>query len=173
MKKYIIAGFVAAVAASTALAGTEVKKTVIPIEEPCKFRDTEFQIDAFGTGGFYRQGNPGWGGGLGLNFFAWRYFGLGVEQMVVGNGNGTEWGTIGNGFLRYPICSINLAPYAMVGIGKLYGQGESTGIGHVGGGLEYRFTDNIGLFADGRWVYSPQLENSGGVLARTGVRFSF
>lgn len=174
MKKYIITGLVAVVAASTALAGTESKKTVIPVEEPCKFRDMEFQVDAFGTGAFYRAGNPGWGGGLGLNVFAFRYIGLGVEQMVVGNQEGnTEWGTIGNLFLRYPICSLNLAPYAMVGIGKLYGTGESAGIGHVGGGLEYRFTDNIGLFADGRWVYSPQFDNGGGVLARTGLRFAF
>lgn len=175
MKKYIIAGFAAIVAISTALAGTESKKTVIPVEEAsCKFRDTEFQLDAFGTGAFYRQGNPGWGGGLGLNAFAWRYFGLGVEQMVVGNNNhGSEWGTIGNAILRYPICSWNLAPYAMAGIGKLYGQGESIGLGHVGGGLEYRLTDHIGIFADSRWVYSPQLENSGGVLARTGLRFAF
>ena len=171
MKKYIVTGLVAVVAASTALAGTESKKVVVPVEEPCLYRDMEFQVDAFGTGAFYRSGNPGWGGGLGFNIFAFRYIGLGVEQMVVGNNNGTEWGTIGNLFLRYPICSWNLAPYAMVGIGKLYGTGESVGIGHVGGGLEYRFTENIGLFADGRWVYSPQID--GGVLARTGLRFAF
>ena len=49
--------------------------------------------------------------------------------------------------------------------------GESVGIGHVGAGLEYRFTENIGLFVDGRWVYSPQID--GGALARTGLRFAF
>lgn len=63
--------------------------------------------------------------------------------------------------------------YAMVGLGKLYGTSESAGIGHVGGGLEYRLSPNVGIFADGRWVYSPQLENNGGVLARTGLRVAF
>ena len=173
MKKYIVTGLVAVVAASTALAGTSAKKTVVPVEEPCRFRDFEVQADAFGLGAFYRAGNPGWGGGLGANVFFLRYIGLGVEQDVAGNNHGTEWGTIGNLFLRYPICSLNLAPYAMVGIGKLYGTGESAGIGHVGAGLEYRLTDNIGMFVDGRWVYSPQFENGGGALARTGLRFAF
>lgn len=112
MKKYIITGLAAAVMASAALAGADYKKTIIPPEESCRFRDMEAQVDAFGTGAFYRAGNPGWGGGLGLNLFAFRYIGLGVEQMVVGNNNGAEWGTIGNLFLRYPVCQWNLACWA-------------------------------------------------------------
>lgn len=178
MKKYIITALVAAVAAtSAATAGTEVssKKTVVPMEEPCLYRDTEFQIDAFGTGAFYRSGEPGWGGGLGANFFFLRYFGLGVEQFVVGRQDfGAEWGTFGHLFLRYPFCW-GLSPYAMVGLGKLYVDSQkSYGCGDVGGGLEWRFTENIGLFTDARWVYSPDFDgNSGGVLARTGLRFAF
>jgi hypothetical protein len=178
MKKYIITSLVAVIAAtSSSFAGTETasyKKTVVPVEEPCLYRDNEFQIDAFGMGGFYRAGDPAWGGGLGLNYFFARYFGLGVEQFVVGNNTiGTEWGTFGHLFLRYPFCW-GLSPYAMVGIGKIYAE-NSTGIGggDVGGGLEYRFTENIGLFVDGRWFYSPDIENSGGAIARTGLRFAF
>ena len=176
MKKYIITGLVAAIAAtSSALAGTYSlgKKTVIPYEEPCVFRDNEFQIDAFGQGAFNNQGHPGWGGGLGLNYFFLRYIGLGVEQSVFGRtGHGAEWATLGNLFLRYPICSWNIAPYAMVGGGGLYGTGQGRGVGHVGGGLEIRFTDNIGLFGDARWLYSGESPHSG-VLARTGLRFAF
>lgn len=177
MKKYIITGLVSAVVATTSvLAGTDYKasKEPVPVEPPCLYRDNEFQIDAFGTGAFYDAGNPGWGGGLGLNYFAWRYFGLGVEQFVVGRQDkGAEWGTFGHLFLRYPFCW-GLSPYAMVGIGKMYGDSRrSIGAGDVGGGLEWRFTENIGLFGDARWVYSPQLDNGGGVLARTGLRFAF
>ena len=62
MKKYIITSLVAVIAAtSSSFAGTETasyKKTVVPVEEPCLYRDNEFQIDAFGLGGFYRSGNP-------------------------------------------------------------------------------------------------------------------
>ncbi len=59
----------------------------------------------------------------------------------------------GNFFLRYPICAINLAPYVVVGGGGAWGQGEGIGYGNVGAGLEYRITDHIGLFADGRYFY--------------------
>jgi hypothetical protein len=177
MKKYIITSLVAVIAAtSSSFAGTEsYKKTVVPVEEPCLYRDTEFQLDAFGTGAFYRAGEPGWGGGLGMNVFFLRYLGLGVEQFVVGREDfGAEWGTFGHLFVRYPFCW-GLSPYAMVGLGKLYGDSQkSYGCGDVGGGLEYRITENIGLFGDARWVYSPDFNsNSGGVLARTGLRFAF
>ncbi|MBJ7327565.1 MAG: hypothetical protein JHC52_09510 [Chthoniobacterales bacterium] len=176
MKKYIITGLVTVIAAtSSVMAGTttvESKKTVVPIEEPCLYRDMEFQVDAFGTGGFYHGGSPGWGGGLGVNFFFLRYLGLGVEQFVVGNNDATEWGTFGHLFLRYPFCW-GLSPYAMIGIGKIYGDKSSIGGGDVGGGLEYRFTENIGLFGDARWFYSPDIDTQGGVIARTGLRFAF
>jgi hypothetical protein len=85
----------------------------------------------------------------------------------------TEWATAGNVFLRLPICSLNLAPYAVVGGGAAYG-GERSGhgFGHVGGGLEYRVTDNIGLFSDARYVYST-IDPENAVAVRTGLRFAF
>lgn len=175
MKKYIITTLVAAVAATTAaVAGTEVssKKTVVPMEEPCLYRDNELQLDAFGLGGFYRGGSSVWGGGLGVNYFFLRYVGLGVEQFVAGNSGNTDWGTFGHLFLRYPFCW-GLSPYAMVGIGKIYGSNPSIGGGDVGGGLEWRFTENVGLFWDGAWIYSPELSNGGGVASRIGLRYAF
>jgi hypothetical protein len=61
----------------------------------------------------------------------------------------------------------------MVGGGAAYGSGRNGhGFGHVGGGLEYRLTSNIGLFSDARWVYSSE-EPKSGVLGRAGVRFAF
>jgi len=182
MKKYIVTGLAAVVAVtSAAFAGTEVssKKTVIPLEEPCVFRDNEFQVDAFALGAFYQQGSPAWGGGLGLNYFFLRYVGVGVEQDVFGRndatygGSGTRWATIGNLILRLPICSVNLAPYALVGGGAVYGDGsKGVGVGHVGGGLEYRFTDNIGVFVDSRWLYSAE-EPKNGCFSRAGLRLAF
>jgi hypothetical protein len=180
MNKNIIYSILAFVVVfSTAIAGSENKKEVV-VEETCKFRDYELQVDAFGTGAFYKNGRPGWGGGLGLNYIFGRYFGLGVEQDLVGrNDNGSEayaeWSTVGNVFLRYPICSWNLAPYAMVGGGAFYGTAKSVGFGHVGGGLEYRVTDNIGIFSDARWLFTGNGNNdrSGAILGRAGVRVSF
>ena len=203
MKKYIITGIMSAIAATSVMAGTPVvSKEVVAIEDPCLFRDQEFQLDAFCLGDFYRggadiSGRPAWGGGLGLNYFFSRYIGVGLEQSVYGRnskGNGaqgndfgyTRWATIGNLFLRYPICSWNLAPYLMVGGGANYGNVgggyvggtpnkiAGQGFGHVGGGLEYRFTENIGVFSDARYLFSGVTGlNNNQLLWRYGLRFAF
>jgi hypothetical protein len=180
MIKSTIALLALAVSTTGAFAGTQAKtfKEIVIVEEPCKFRDHELQIDTFAAGAFYNQGRPGWGGGLGINYFFNKFVGIGYEQAVVGreqvggSKSYTEWASVGNLFLRYPICSINLAPYAMVGGGGAYGSGKGYGFGHVGGGLEYRITDNIGLFTDARYVYSGETP-SNAVLGRSGIRFAF
>ena len=211
MKKYIITGIAAAIAATSAMAGTAVSsKQVVAYEEPCLFRDNELQIDAFGLGNFYNAGGsstfngqnldsglggrPAWGGGLGINYFFARYFGIGLEQDLYGRNSGssegdsgyTRWATIGNLFLRYPICSWNLAPYIMVGGGANYGnvptretpvgtyRPAGQGFGHVGGGLEYRITENIGLFTDARYLFSGVAALPDNQLMwRYGLRFAF
>ena len=176
MKKLTLALLTVAVSVTGAFAGTSAKtfkQTVAPASE-CKFRDQELQVDAFAAGAFYNQGRPGWGGGLGVNYFFTKFIGLGVEQDLLGReGSTSEWVTAGNLFLRYPICSINLAPYALIGGGAAYGEGRrGHGFGTLGGGLEYRVTDNIGLFSDARWVYSSE-EPKSGILGRAGLRFAF
>jgi hypothetical protein len=207
MKKYIITGIMTAIAATSVMAGTPVaSKEVVAIEDPCLFRDNELQLDVFGLGDFYRggadiSGRPAWGGGLGLNYFFSRYVGIGLEQDVYGrNSKGnrsvggndfgyTRWATIGNLFLRYPICSWNLAPYIMLGGGANYGNVgggyvnapasrpnrlAGQGFGHVGGGLEYRFTENIGVFSDARYLFSGVTGlNNNQLLWRYGLRFAF
>lgn len=180
MKKLTVALLTVAVMVTGAYAGTSsktFKETVAPVSE-CKFRDQELQIDAFGLGAFYNEGRPGWGGGLGINYFFSKFIGVGIEQDMFGrkeqDSQGyTEWATAGNVFLRLPICSLNLAPFAVVGGGAAYG-GERSGhgFGHVGGGLEYRVTDNIGLFSDARYVYST-IDPENAVAVRTGLRFAF
>jgi len=176
MKKLSLTLLVAVAVVGSAFAGTEAKtfKDKVVVEPTCLFRANEIQVDAFGTALFYNGGRPAWGGGLAVNYFFTKFIGIGVEQDIVGRrGESAEWATVGNLFLRYPICSINLAPYAMVGGGAAYGSGRSGhGFGHVGGGLEYRLTSNIGLFSDARWVYSSE-EPKSGVLGRAGVRFAF
>jgi hypothetical protein len=233
MKKYIITGVMAAVAATSAFAGTvTASKEVAPVEAPCVFRDNELQLDLFGLGDFYKgangnfagnypavtgitgesrqlSGRPGWGGGLGLNYIFAKYFGVGIEQSVFGrNSNPTQlgsatydWGnygytryqTTGNLIFRYPICQWNLAPYLLLGGGAQYGNVPNIdagapygfpnraryrmagqGFGHVGGGLEYRVTENIGVFSDLRYLFSgvDGLANNQ-MQWRYGLRFAF
>lgn len=174
MKKIILSLLCGIVVASGAYAGTSSKEfKTITVEEPlCRFRDTEFQVDAFYSGIIGSHGSKvgtGSGGGVGLNFFFAKYFGIGYEAFWTGSGNGEHFPTGGNAFFRYPICSLNLAPYAMVGGGAAF-NGNPKGYGNVGGGLEYRITDNIGLFADGRYFYGG-VGNLANI--RSGLRFAF
>jgi len=273
MKKYIITGIMAAIAATSAFAGTVVSKGVVAVEEPCLFRDNELQFDVFGLGTFFKgangnyasglenqtinainatfggfgvnepnvpsyesrqlSGRPAWGGGLGINYFFARYFGIGLEQSVFGRNSGarpidgagnvnpnfdvgdygfTRWQTAAHLIIRYPICQWNLAPYVMIGGGAQYGnvpnidyggpisraiadgaaqataagfptqaQGVRSnyrmagqGFGSVGGGLEYRLTQNIGMFSDLRYLFSgvDGLANNQ-MQWRYGLRFAF
>lgn len=102
----------------------------------------------------------------------------------------TRWQTTANFIIRYPICSWNLAPYMLVGGGAQYGNvptlsdsdGTQTiryrmagqGFGHVGGGLEYRFSENIGVFSDARYLFSGVNGLPNNQLQwRYGLRFAF
>lgn len=171
----VLAGFSLA-STITAQAGTDSKSfkdKVVVVEDTCRFRDMEIQIDSFYSGFVGSGGSElrtGSGGGFGVNFFFARYFGIGYEATWYDNGGTAEHMPLnGNFFIRYPICSINLAPYVMVGGGAGF-DGTTIGYGNVGGGLEYRFTNNIGIFADGRYFYG----GSGNVAnLRGGLRFSF
>jgi hypothetical protein len=176
MKKLSLTILMAVAVVGSAFAGTDSKtfKDKVVVEPTCVFRANEWQLDAFATGLFSQSNRAGWGGGLGVNYFFTKYIGLGVEESVVGRrGQTTEWSTIGNLILRYPICAWNLAPYALIGGGGSYGCKRSGhGFGDIGGGLEYRVTSNIGLFTDARWLYSSEDPRSS-VLGRAGVRFAF
>ena len=139
-----------------------------------------------------------------MNYIFAKYFGVGIEQSLFGRGPGgsgpgnlndyadygyTRWQTTGNLILRYPICQWNLAPYLLVGGGAQYGnipnlnnvagsgqryRMSGQGFGHVGGGLEYRVTETIGLFSDARYLFSGvnNLPNNQ-LMWRYGVRFAF
>ncbi len=170
--------------ATVSFAGEAVSsKKVVVASDDCRFRANEWQIDAavVGAGGTYdSHSGQGLGGGLGVNYFFSQYFGVGIDDTVGGYekiaGQGAEAVNSLQGDLiaRYPICAWNLAPYAMIGGGANWGC-ATQGDGNAGVGVEYRFTRNIGMFADCRWLYGG---NDGGArlsmaLPRVGVRFAF
>ncbi|MDB6173457.1 MAG: hypothetical protein JWL59_2768 [Chthoniobacteraceae bacterium] len=164
--------------ASSAFAGTEVShkdfKGTPPMAEPC-FRDTEFQLDLFGTYTDSRHSSrysDGFGGGLAVNYFFMRYIGIGVDGNVFdGNANGV-WDVTSHLIARYPIegGSFCFAPYAFAG-GGVETDGTTSGTYHAGGGLEWRATHQFGIFAEGRYTWAAQ--NNDAAQARLGVRFAF
>lgn len=176
MKKLSLTILMAVAVAGSAFAGTEAKtfKDKVVVEPTCLFRANELQLDAFATGLFHNSARSAWGGGLGVSYFFTKFIGIGVEEDIFARkGETTEWATSGNLLLRYPICAWNLAPYALVGGGATYGcKRQGHGFGDVGAGLEYRFTNNIGIFTDARWLYSSEDPKSA-VQGRAGLRFAF
>ena len=118
-----------------------------------------------------------------------------LRTSGLGSGRGdfgyVRWATIGNLFLRYPIETWRIAPYAMLGGGAMYGNTPNNtvnagrgrqanyrlsgqGFGHVGGGLEWRLIRNLGVFSDARYLFSgveglPDDQ----LLWRFGVRLAF
>jgi hypothetical protein len=179
MKKYVLTALalalsIGALPSVIAGPGKSFKKEVI-IEEPTPlFRDFEFQIDGFYHQFFRKPGSAnhlietGAGGGFAFNYIFFRYFGLGVENFWTANGPAV-YHLGGYGILRYPIESLRLAPYALVGGGAGLG-GTSFGYFNVGGGLEFRITPNIGTFVDSRWYLGNPTNGSD---IRAGVRLSF
>ena len=184
MKKTL--SLIALVLASTSLsfAGQVVssKKVVVAADES-RFRANEWQVDTsvVGAGGKYNSQNGGGvGGNLGVNYFFTKFIGVGIDDSIGGfwpsNKSGPEAvdSLQANLLLRYPISTWNLAPYLMVGGGASWGN-ASQGDGNVGGGVEYRVTPNIGLFADCRWLYggSSSVGQLRYALPRVGLRFAF
>jgi len=197
MKKLVF-GFATLVAvAATSLAGTETytgpaSKEYKQVEQPSCFSDSEWQVDAYGA---YQVGSGpdhagpikdhAWGGGVAVNYFFARYFGLSAEgTWLEGHDNGiahfsgdTQFqSATGSAIFRYPIDKWCIAPYVFAGGGATM-DGSALAVGHVGVGLEYRIVPNkFGIFADGRWNYygdrsGHDVQNN--FLMRAGARLVF
>lgn len=177
MKKVVITLAACTAFAGSCFAGTETVSSgkthkEYKAEEPAStcFADTELQLDTFGA---YVDGNSpnhagpirdhAWGGGIGVNYFFARYFGLGVDgywvaaksNLAAGASEDTTTFHNGSGsfIVRYPIDSLCLAPYAFIG-GGVHVDGDQFASGHAGVGVEYRVVPNkIGIFSDARWNY--------------------
>ena len=137
-----------------------------------KFNANELSGDIFALAVFKDGGEPypdGAGGGLGVNYFFTRFFGVGADAY---GWSGSEGAAAASGSLigRLPIESWSLAPYLFGGVtGGLIP--EATAGVHGGAGLEYRFTEKLGIFADSRFVSTDTLNDF--VASRLGLRFVF
>lgn len=162
-------------AGETVYSGKTFKEVTI-VENASRFRNQEIQLDAFFIQTFAGRTNgqtinTGPGGGFGINGIFARYFGVGIENYWYSNDNQTNYTLGAFGILRYPIDAANLAPYLTIGGGSGWTANNANyGFGSLGIGLEYRITDNIGTFVDGKWYFGAP--DSAGTL-RTGVRLAF
>jgi hypothetical protein len=143
------------------------------------YRKQEIDVDLFGSGALGQQTlehtpdfrrHTAWGGGGGVTAYFFRYLGVGGEYNIDTRNSHFSDNAGGNIYLRLPIFHTGLAPYIFGGGGYQF-QNVRQSYEDGGAGLEFRFCKNIGIFVDGRWVFSEHTSDS--ALARAGVRFSF
>jgi hypothetical protein len=145
------------VAATTATAASQSREV---------FTSDEAHLNLFGT--YLNDADQTWGGGIGLETYYGKYFGIGVSTHLE-NIKGTFIDNIATEVtLRYPIQSIHLAPYAVGSYG--YDFDRSEWFQAVGAGAEFRLGKTWGLFADYQWVFRNDSKN--GDYIRLGVRIS-
>jgi hypothetical protein len=172
------------------------KEVVAPPPPPPQsyFRANEWSVGAFGTYGWtYHHNERGisnhyWGGGVDGQYFLLQYLGFAVEGDFFNQVPGDNFGStvFGNVILRYPLDihypTLHLAPYGFAGIGGLFNShrafpqvvdnSKNAVVGDFGGGLEYRFTPNIGIFSDVRFNLVDGPKNNY-LSTRFGLRYAF
>ncbi|HXI83436.1 MAG TPA: hypothetical protein VNL17_05020 [Verrucomicrobiae bacterium] len=137
------------------------------------FPSNQLSLQAFGTYATRdREGSTKeeLGGGLGLTYFFTRYVGLGADTYIA------EWKlpyrVNGSVILRLPLPEqlSKLAVYGFGGGGRQF-KDIPQYTWHGGGGLEYKFCRQLGLFADAREVFPDKTANY--TLVRAGVNVGF
>ena len=111
-----------------------------------------------------------WGGDIGLNYFITRVIGVGADINMPDNGGNLVDGVMGNLTLRLPLGNSGFAPYVFGGGGRTTDRTWEWA-GQAGLGLEFRFSHNLGLFADTRYIWPIQSPDA--LQLRAGFRFVF
>lgn len=109
------------------------------------------------------------GAGFAIDYFFTEYVGIEVDASWLAQDSTVHLFTSSLIF-RLPIKEVCLAPFVFGG-GGVHTDGDTQGVFHAGGGLDWRFTNCIGVFADARYTWANDTDDY--VLIRGGVRFGF
>ena len=177
MKKLTFSFLASAALVTSAFAGHEAvvsKEYKAPLPEPC-FRDTELQLDVFGSysgAGSNEAVGDGFGGGIGVNWFFTRNLGLALSGNVYDGTHAGIWHTDLDLVVRFPIeGAVCIAPYIQGG-GGILTDGTTVGTWNAGAGLEWRATPTFGIFAEGRFIWAAGRDTDD-AQGRVGLRFVF
>ena len=109
------------------------------------------------------------GGGVAMNYFFTEN--LGVEGSYALYNTESEVHQLSASIiLRLPIKSLCLAPY-LIGGGSFHTDGVTQGTFHAGGGIDYRFANCVGLFADAQYNWADKTVDY--TTVRGGLRVGF
>lgn len=146
-----------------------------------QYKANELNFSLFGTGTvgkrtlrhpsanrFERDGRLGAGGGI--QYFFHRNLGIEAEAYSENTAHHLVDYVNGNLIARFPLGSSGVAPYIFGGGGR---QLDPIYQWHwdAGGGLEWRFSPHVGVFLDGRYVWTDETRDYG--LGRGGLRIGF
>jgi hypothetical protein len=145
------------------------------------YKANELSFEAFGTGTVGKrtlehpstrriERNGKLGAGFGMSYFFCRY--VGVEGYAYTESTHHNWvDDIGGELvLRLPIANSGVALYGFGGGSRQLDPVYQWTL-DAGGGVEWRFWHNIGVFVDGRYVFADETRNYG--LGRVGLKFGF
>jgi hypothetical protein len=114
----------------------------------------------------------GFGGGISFGYFLVpAYIALRADASF-SSVNEAQTEIAADLMLRLPLLEGRLAPYALLGGGVETVDGTS-GFLHVGGGLEWRFTPNLGIFAEVTYAWVENLDKNENLTAKVGMRVAY
>jgi len=157
---------------------TQITQTAAKEE---KYRAHETSVDIFFSGsinqetvnhlnGASYEDDVESGLGVGLNHFFTRHIGIGAEAYSEDTERHFVDKASASLIARLPLGESGFAPYVYLGGGRQFDPIELS-FAQAGAGLEFRFSPNVGLFLDGRYVLTDGAEDHG--LARVGLRLAF
>jgi hypothetical protein len=130
----------------------------------------EWQVGLAGT--YQEENGADYGAGFGVTRFISENLGFGLEGSYIGEKGAWDYSAAANVLYRYPIENLRLAPYALAGVGAMFDDIDSGDLFYqVGGGVEYRVTDRIGLFT--QIVYQFVTDGQDYPAAQAGVKITF
>ena len=145
------------------------------------YRAPELSLDGFGSVSFRQQTiehisgdrihhDARLGAGAGANFFFLRMLGIGGDFYTEDTRRNFIDKVTGNAILRFPVADTGFAPYIYGGGGYAFDWVPGK-FADGGGGFEFRFTQNIGIFIDGRYLFAHHIDNY--AVGRAGLRIAF
>ncbi len=167
--------FVAQASAGTPVYSKNPKAPVIPPPPlGCECFEPGFALGIYGAGYLPDgEGDNELGGGALAEYFFTPYIGLqGSYGIFATSPEHHEFDAAL--VLRYPITSICVAPYALVGGGYSTNSTDRWNY-FVGAGIEARFqgANCLGIFADGAYHFAEDDQDEDYTIVRVGVKFPF
>ncbi len=172
----LIAGIAFGLASGAALAADEAGNTQVE-----RYSAYETDLDLFGSASVGQETidhfsttrvkhNARLGAGAGLSYFVTRNIGFGVDAYSENTRHSFIDSASGNLIFRVPLGNSGFAPYAYGGGGHEFDLNDAW-FAQAGAGIEYRFTHNVGIFTDARYVFVEKTKDYG--VVRAGLRLAF